>query len=593
MATEQKIVFDFNWAFLKIQADFDRKVGNDEEDVNIKTFNSSPISDNHIFSQDNRVIINFYNILKSEYLDDSTPIQYISSNDLINLFFLEETNYKLIFEINSSEITLDNVSLFNELRSHNPEIFNKIVVNEKIAIFDLNFKSHVGEQLIDIIFDNFQYDLPIEVRSRKINYESDYPAMISDLAKYTSSILFDKDSSLFHGYEQFDRKETKYEDYMLLEYIFKSENLPSVQEYLSKNLYSKLDTFSEEVPLDFAYNVNSDVLCSMATNPLNIIESNQERYLFKYEDKYLAPIFIDEIKYEDNLDIPENRFYKYFLEYIKYLISTLKNDKDITGPIKKRLITFESMINTFLARDYFSEISKLDYIPFNSQVLQKKEGYRDIFEYFLVLEVGYKINCDLITNEIKGFEKRLSQIYEYWCYFKLYELINELSVLKMNFNNFIDEKWALNIQNGFVNDFMYMANNGKEVKISLAYKQDFINDDGTFYRSYSLDMEPDFTISIEYDDLIYFIHFDAKYKVEKGKPKSDDIQKMHTYKDSIENSLASYVIFPGNSDYKMLYTEPNNDMMSVGAFSLNPCNSEKELLNIKEYLIQVINTLVS
>lgn len=590
MNYKQKIVFDLNDAILTIFADFDSLVNDDEEGV-IKTFNSSQITNNDIISTD-YVNIDLHNISNSEILDDRSPIQFMHSNELINLFLLEETNYKLIFEITSSKISMEDINLFTELSVHNPEIFNINRINDSIVTIDLNFKSHVGEQFFDISFNDSKYYFPVEVRSRKINYETDYPEMISDLAKYASSILFDKDSSLFHGYEHFDRKETKYEDYMLLEYIFKSENLPSVQEYMSKNLYSSLNLLSEEVPLDFAYNVNSDVLCNLASNPQSIVESNQEMYLFKKNNEYYIPSFIDEIKFEENIDTPENRFYKYFLEYVKSLILDLIDDNDISGFIKERLYKFENMVTSYLSRDFFSEISKLNYIPFNSQVLQKKEGYRDIFSYFLVLEFGYKINCELITKEIRGFEKRVSQIYEYWCYFKLYELINDLTGSNKSFNNFIDDDWTLNIKSGFINDFEYIDESGIPVRISLAYKQEFLKNEEEIYRSYSLNMEPDFTVLIKYDNNNYFIHFDAKYRVENGEPKSEDIQKMHTYKDSIENSIASFVLFPGYGGYKKLFNEFNNSIMSVGAFSLNPGNDRQEIENIKEYLTLIIGDIV-
>lgn len=590
MNCKQKVVFDFNDARLTISADSDEFFhGTDGKET--KTENaSSKMHDT--FSQENDV--NFQNIGMSESLDDATPIQYIPSNELINLFFLEETDYKLIFEIKSSKITLDDVKLFNELSSHRPEIFNRNEINEKIVSYDLNFRSHVGEQFLDISYGDFEFLLPIEIRSRKIHYETDYPEMISDLAKYTSSILFDKNSSLFHGYEQYDRKETKYEDYMLLEYLFKSENLPSVQEYLSKNLYSKLSTFSEEVPLDFAYNINDDVLSSLASNPVNIVESSEEMYLFKYNDKFFIPTFIDEIKHEEDIDIPENRFYKYFLEYVKYLISDLKNDNEITGYIEERLEIFENRINQYLSRDYFSGISKLNYVPLNSQVLQKKEGYRDIFEYFLILEFGYKINCDLITNEIKGYEKRLSQIYEYWCFFKLYELIDDLTGSeKDEFDNFIDDNLALNVKRGFVNNFKFITENHKEICISLAFKKVFPNSPTKIYRSYSLEMDPDYTVSINYSGKTYLIHFDAKYKVKKGRPKSEDIQKMHTYKDAIVNSIASFVLFPGDNNYNNQYIDFSNKINSVGAFSLNPKDNEQEIDNIKNYLLCIIDAITA
>ena len=54
----------------------------------------------------------------------------------------------------------------------------------------------------------------------------------------------------------------------------------------------------------------------------------------------------------------------------------------------------------------------MDYVPFNSQILQKKEGYREIFHYFLMLEFSFRLSWDEINNQFKGFEKKLSELYE-------------------------------------------------------------------------------------------------------------------------------------------------------------------------------------
>ena len=49
----------------------------------------------------------------------------------------------------------------------------------------------------------------------------------------------------------------------------------------------------------------------------------------------------------------------------------------------------------------------MDYVPLNSQLLQKKEGYRDILEYYLMFEFGFMMNWSEVTTEFKGNEKKL------------------------------------------------------------------------------------------------------------------------------------------------------------------------------------------
>ena len=64
-------------------------------------------------------------------------------------------------------------------------------------------------------------------------------------------------------------------------------------------------------------------------------------------------------------------------------------------------------------------MGELQYLPLNSQVIQKREGYRDIFKYYINFEFAFRIEWQEIEEKIKGYERKLSELYEYWCYFKL------------------------------------------------------------------------------------------------------------------------------------------------------------------------------
>ena len=166
---------------------------------------------------------------------------------------------------------------------------------------------------------------------------------------------------------------------MLLEYIFRPQNLPAVSEYLSRNLYSLLEDKSELVPTSLASNIGESEIAELSSNPHNISETTEDYSIYENENKYYVPLMVNQLKYEDNIDVPENRFYKYFLEFIRDLIAKLYDNGNCDyNQIKLSLEYYYDVINSILSHRYFKEISRLDYVPLNSQVLQKKEGYREI-----------------------------------------------------------------------------------------------------------------------------------------------------------------------------------------------------------------------
>ena len=305
--------------------------------------------------------LQFNNIPIVEEIDNITPIQYKNK-----VYFLEETEYQVIFD---SKIS--NFEVLPEMK-----LFKK--ASQFVGL--LNFKSYVGKSYIAIKKDNeCIFKLPVEVRSKKLDYENDYRTMVGDLG-----FNIFKSSSPTFEYLKLDEYSDEY--YMLLEWLFKEENLPSTFEYLSRNLNKKLIQVKETVPKVLARQISFD---------------------FSFDDN------ITQVTQLDSIDTVENRFFKYFLEFVRDLIARL--DK------YPNLDLFEEKINYYLSKRFFNDISKMNYLPLNSQVLQKKEGYREILEYYLLLQNGLEITYDL--NLFKGYEKKLHKIYEYWCYFKLVKLL--------------------------------------------------------------------------------------------------------------------------------------------------------------------------
>lgn len=577
-------------------------------------------------------IINDYLTLENidlvETPDNLTPIQYCvdASTHFANLMLLEETDYQILFEskdVNSSydilySLVKMNNDFFNEFRFSLTE-FEKYKV-----VGTLNFRSYVGKSFLDVKKNGYLSNkVPIEVRSKKIDYFNQYSAMIAELSQYALGLIFESDSPLYQEFEiDYKNKTTYYEDFMFLEYLFRPENLPSIFEYLSKNLYSRLEECDDVVPTSFASNIGDKELINILNNPDKLQKTDSDMKLANYLGGFL-PIEVEEMDYNDSIDVAENRFFKYFLELVRDLIEKLL-DNSKEGYIKDKLTFFNEEIVYYLSNKLFADIGTLDYIPFNSQVLQKREGYRDIFQFFLMFEFSFKLSWDELNNQFKGFEKKLSELYEYWCYFKILKVLNEMSVSKVDFEDVFEinkNNWSMDIKRGHKSIKKFKLNLfDQDIFIELFYNKTFSNN--TKYRSYSLAFRPDYSLLIYLNGERYFIHFDAKYRSElevinfynkiqdktfsevenevnnrdskENKDrifKNGDIYKMHTYKDSILKTEGSYVLYPGN--VHKLFREDNDLIIpSVGAFPLAPGNGGEEEYNLSIFIKNVIRSLI-
>ena len=567
------------------------------------------------------------NIDLVDEIDNATPIQYYNadSSQFSNLMLLEETEYQILFESEDANASYEVLySLIKINKSHFKAFRFNLGDNNKYKFAGtLNFRSYVGKSFLDVKKDNQKsIPIPVEVRSKKIDYFNQYSAMIADLSQHALSLIFEVNSPL---YQEFvianEEKLTYYEDFMFLEYLFRQDNLPAVFEYLSKNMHSQLINHDEIVPISLANNLNSSSLNNIVSRPNQLFKTNSQIKMAEKLNGYL-PINIHQVKHEDSIDTPENQFFKYFLEMLQNLVEKLLSNSK-KGYIQDKLKFFREEIEYYLSAKFFNHISTMDYVPFNSQILQKKEGYRDIFQYFLMLEFSFRLSWDDLNNKFKGFEKKLSELYEYWCYFEILKVLNDLSIIKIDFEDVFEvnrSKWGINVIKGKRSSKKFKLNiRGHDVDIELFYNLTF--SDKTDYKSYSLAFKPDYTLLITTTVNQHFIHFDAKYRseleiidfyekigeksgseIEKEIEKRDaleekeyvfkdaDIYKMHTYKDSILLSSGSYVLYPGTKS--KYFKQEDLVIPSVGAFSLTPGNTDIEEDNLTKFIKSVIETLL-
>ena len=567
-------------------------------DINFSTRSINSIVEKHteitldssIYNIPSNSTVALYNVPIVYEYDNKTPIQFFkNSENNVNIMLLEEHKYNLSFEPD-----MDHLDIFHSLLKFTDEVL-ELFPNTYNGF--LSFGSYVGKSYLDIYKDKKPiFKIPFEVRSRKIDYATEYAAMIGDLSKHAQGLLYESKSPLFQSFELDNlQNKSSYEDFMLLEYLFKDENLPSTIEYLSRNLYSALTSTVEEVPTSFASNINPNDLIDVFSNSDNLTKTDDE--IWQERTKGHIPLKINETKYIDDIDVPENRFYKNFLESIENLINELLK-KSHEGYIRDQLLIYRETISAYLSARYFKDISMMDYVPLNSQLLQKKEGYRDILQYYLIFELGFKLNWDEISNEFKGNEKKLFELYEYWCYFELIDVLNQISINSIDFSDIFDkvkdenkDEFSISLKHNLINSF-YIDIDGNAIQVDLTYNRSFYRTSNDF-KSYSVTLRPDYSLIIHIENKRYILHFDAKYKlwIDSDSFKNEDIVKMHAYKDAIVGTVGAYVLYPG--DKRRLYYERNDERLeSVGAFPLSPGEDKGNKEDLKEFIISMIYKLI-
>lgn len=545
---------------------------------------------------------------------DKFPIEFCILNPLRGLsriMLLEETQYDVFFRaVEEKKVT----GFLPELKNG---VFKRHLFNEKEhqRVGIINFGSYVGRTYLTVEVDGVR-SLPIniEVRSKKIGYADEYAAMMADLSEDCSALIYDLRSPVHQTFEisSIERK-TFYEDFLFLEYLFKEGNLPAAYHRIKESPKTQLIDEREFVPIGLAQSMEVEDLMDIVSMPQYLTRVSNPPPKWPDAMYNYVPLEVWETQSVETLDILENRFVKFLLEQVSDLILKLQESYNYEGYINDRLQYFHEEITDYLNDEWLKDISPLTSIPMNSQILQKKEGYRDIYYYYLNFEFAFQFKWEDLEDNLKASEKRMSQLFEYWCFFRLINALKDMAQIETNENNLVElsnEGWEIKLKQGRKSKINFSLIDDKETQhnFELYYNRGFSRRGKPESRSYSLPFRPDYTILYKApeNEKPKYLHFDAKYRSQKEledfsfdevkteqevsddfteedekklneikkqetsrKYKNADIYKMHTYKDGILNSLGAYVLYPGEKE-GIFKIDEDYEIPSIGALPIRP-----------------------
>ncbi|MFW6172579.1 MAG: DUF2357 domain-containing protein [Elusimicrobiota bacterium] len=584
----------------------------------------------------------FKNVPRVKEPDNITPIEYCTKFDLgpgARIMLLEENSYQIRFD-SQVEIEEERGDRIFPILKKEEDSGNLILERWRLDEEDkytvrerLNFHSYVGKSFFDVeIGDMKSSPHPFEVRSKKIGYQDQYPAMISDLSEAAAGLIFEQEAPLYQEFDFDNRpRDTYYEDFMFLEYLFRPDELPQAYEYVLHHMYNRLEKYSEVKPIHSATSIGSNDLIEMVSNPENLSKSETLPKNWPQSMGNYVPTDVKMESTKESIDVPENRLLKNLLLSIDKLIFKLLNSKygEQEGYIRDRLVEYQNKVQDYLSHDWVNEVSELKYVPSNSQVLQKREGYRDIFQYFINFNFAFRLQWQEMRDNLRGYNRCLHELYEYWCYFKMVRVLEEITGCKVDYKDLFETKeWMIEVKRGNKSRLPFQFEmEGEDVNMELMYNKTFSRN--TREPSYSLPFRPDYTLHIFVDNEHHFVHFDAKYRSEgdviefydkigseniskdekkleddekeakerdeeediKKTYKNADIYKMHTYKDAILETQGAYILYPGDEDV-VFRVEDDQPIPSVGAFPLTPGEDRGDIEGLERFILAILRTMV-
>lgn len=319
---------------------------------------------------------------------------------------------------------------------------------------------------------------------------------------------------------------------------------------------------------------------------------------------------------EQTINTRENRFVKHTLLKIEERLTRVFSDikkkyRDSISEEYERIITsYSDTFRTLRHSQFFRAIGPFEGQMQESQVLQQRAGYRNVYVYWQVL----KSVVELENGNTQIGVRQIWKLYEVWCYLVMKRLIAKILGIEDVMNSPRLEISGSTLAECLEDDkktcrCKFYYDNGEIDKsswVELIYQCRYeYSDSATEEHSLTIEQIPDIVLNIHrngQETLTYL--YDAKYRVYDDKiknaekatdePVHEAINAMHRYRDAIyygttpdnripehtinrpdsKEVIGGYILFPGRvgsgEALEDKYYIKSIDSINIGAFPVMP-----------------------
>jgi len=423
----------------------------------------------------------------------------------------------------------------------------------------------------------------MEVRSRKLDYLSQYRWMLRDIASESIGLLlqdFAASSQRLASDPSVDPV-SAYQRLRLLRSLIEDPTLIGAIESIFASPHSEWE--ASEEPGRFRGRISPSIVRQLAMSTPRTPWPNSP-----IEGWESVPARVVREVSVETLDTVPNRFVKYVLDRWSALAAEVQaastHFTDQAARERARIETeeFRGRLDRFRDHPMLAEVSELESFPANNQVVMRRTGYREVLAAYAMVEAGASIDWAMPEAAFSAGQRNVAKLYEFWVYIWLRHAIRTLC------ETFDDRPLA---RNSGVEGGLASARRGivrrmnQSLEVTLYYNRSFAGG-GTEGWS-GAGMRPDFSVEVSVPhgwsrERPLWLHFDAKYRVQAASQifvdqadpaldaaKREDILKMHAYRDAIRQSGGAYVIFPGQVGH-VIRPEFEEMLPGLGAFALVP-----------------------
>ncbi len=482
-----------------------------------------------------------------------------------------------------------------ELKFHHENAYLRMAVKplgSNLLTGVLRFQNEVGLTELEIRRNEKAIlQVQIEIFPAKMDYKNDYQMILRDVNRQIYNLSFDFLRKTYHltGLRE-TQNQSLSEFFTILQHVF--HNLVKAVERIKHSPHSKHQLENRITEAARARKTGRDTIAFLNKHPQLLVADSRQGFI-SLNGQWYFPTHVRESKRQVNYDTNENRFVRWVLVRILKKLSELmvrlsRKDRLQDPELIRKVSDMQSQLQRLLKFD-FLDVGKMRQLSI-TLVLQMAPDYREVYRNYLILMKGLFLQSELFRLSLKD----LAQLYEYWCFLKIHELLSrKYELLKQDIIK--------------VNRTGVFVTLDKSQKAKVVYRNPRNDEIFTLYyntlpqgeKTPTVRQKPDNVLTLKKNDSNseYKYIFDAKYRLDPAYsgtpyqrqfihpgPEESDINTMHRYRDAIvyeekgnrselqRSMFGAYVLFPYHDEelFRKHRFYKSIELINVGAFPFLP-----------------------